>query len=187
MRLAFSLMELLNLCPSRAKPTSPPPSPPRRTVRLPWAVDHIEGVRTLLEVGADPDARDQPCVLRYGASTLTVSLSLTLTLTIPNPKVACVLLRHAMLPSRRASCAVRRLQRDVAASFHGAWMTPRSCSSTWGLACGQVLFWCTQSRGCWCPLGTSPLPTVYALVEAPGPRHIAMPLRVRAHTQWHWI
>ena len=49
---------------------------------LHWAVDHIEGVRALLEAGVDPNARDQPCVLCYGASTLTISLSLTLNVTL---------------------------------------------------------------------------------------------------------
>jgi hypothetical protein len=52
---------------------------------LHWAVDHIEGVRTLLEAGADPDARDQPYILRCGASPLTASLSLTMTLTLTIP------------------------------------------------------------------------------------------------------
>ena len=52
---------------------------------LHWAVDHIVGVRTLLEAGADPDARDQPYVLRCGASTLTASLSVTMTLPLTIP------------------------------------------------------------------------------------------------------
>jgi len=128
---------------------------------LHWAVDHIEGVRTLLEAGADPDARDQPCVLRYGVSTLTISLSLTLTLTLALALTLTLKQReccYGMLCYQAGE--LRALFDDYNLTWLRRFMEherlPGAAHPPGVLACGQDWIRCTQSRGCWRPLGTSP-------------------------------